>query len=113
MLSSEHRLRKKKDIDAVFKRGKFFREQFLSLKLKKNNLPHSRFAFIVGKKVSKKAVERNKVKRRLREATREQISDIKEGYDIIVMSFPGAHQKSFTEVKKATNRLYKKARVMK
>ena len=55
MLSIKNRLKKKKDFAQVFKKGKNFKDDALSLKFAKNNLAASRFAFIVSLKVSKKA----------------------------------------------------------
>ena len=60
MLVQKNRLTKKKDFDKTFKQGQGFKHDFLYLKIKKNNLESSRFGFIVSKKFSKKATERNK-----------------------------------------------------
>ncbi|MBU1119294.1 ribonuclease P protein component [Patescibacteria group bacterium] len=84
MLPKEHRLRKKKDIDAVHKKGRFSRHQFLSLKCAPNQQSASRFTFLVGTKISKKAVERNRVKRQLREITRGLLPNIVNGFDVLV-----------------------------
>ena len=46
MFSKEQRLKKKKDIDWVFKKGKSFKQGFLILKAAKNNLNTSRFGFL-------------------------------------------------------------------
>lgn len=81
MLPEKNRLKSQKEIDQLFKDGKAVRNSFLFLKYKENNLKNSRFAFSVGLKYSKKAVERNKMKRVLREATRSLLQDIKPGYD--------------------------------
>ena len=62
MLSQQNQLKKKKDFEKVFKKGKGFKEDFLVLIFKKNNLNQSRFGFIVSKNFSKKANLRNKIK---------------------------------------------------
>ncbi|GAI32984.1 unnamed protein product, partial [marine sediment metagenome] len=62
MLNKRNRLKKKKDFDKVFKQGQGFKQDFLYLKIRKNNLKSSRFGFVVSKKFSKKAVIRNKIK---------------------------------------------------
>lgn len=79
MLSGDNRLKKKKDFEYVFKKGKGFKEDFLFVKLVKNNLKITRFGFVVGYKVSKKAVLRNKVKRRLRETVKAELPKIRKG----------------------------------
>ncbi len=81
MLSEKYRLKSKKEIDQLFKNGKAVRNSFLFLKYKENNIENSHFAFSIGLKYSKKAVERNKMKRILREAIRPFIQDIKPGFD--------------------------------
>lgn len=112
MLKRKFRLRKKKDFEMVIKRGKFFKGENLSLVKKNNGFHFSRFAFLVGKKVSKKAVVRNKIKRRLSEIIRTNLSKIKKGYDVIFFTFPGIEKNSFKELKKETLFLLKRARLI-
>ncbi|MDA3815635.1 MAG: ribonuclease P protein component [Patescibacteria group bacterium] len=81
MLPRKHRLKSKKEIDELFKSGKAVRNSFLFLKYKENNLESSRFAFSVGLKYSKKAVERNNIKRTLRESLKPFLKSVKPGYD--------------------------------
>lgn len=112
MLAKKNRLRKKKDIERVFKEGKGFKEDFLVLKIVKNNLENSRFAFIVSQKVSKKATLRNKIRRRLRELVRLKIKEIKTGIDGVVMALPGLEKKDFWELEEIINRIFKKANLI-
>ncbi|PIP16865.1 MAG: ribonuclease P protein component [Candidatus Portnoybacteria bacterium CG23_combo_of_CG06-09_8_20_14_all_37_13] len=72
---------------------------FLYLKYKTNNLNKNQFRIIVSLKVSKKAVVRNKIKRRIREVLRQL--DVKQGYDIVVITNKEIVGKSFQEIKKA------------
>jgi len=113
MLSKKNRLKKKKDFDDVFKRGQGFKDAFLYLKIKRNNLERSRFGFSVSKKFSFKAVERNKIKRRLREVIKLKIPIIKKGIDGIVVVMPGLEKSNFQDLEKAINRLFKKAKIFK
>lgn len=109
MLAKENRLKKKKDVENVWKKGKSFRTGLLSLKTLKNNQTAGRFAFAVGTKVSKKAVVRNKLKRRLREITRRRLSHIKPGIDVMLIALPGLENKDFQQTEETTNKLFKKA----
>ena len=111
MLSNINRLRKKKDFEKVLKEGKSFKEDFLILKIKKNKLEELRFGFIVSQKVSKKAVVRNKIKRRLREVIKEEIKRIKKGFDIILITLPETEIKDFQKIKTTIEKLFKKARI--
>lgn len=109
MLPKLHRLRKDTDIKRVFRIGKGHKEDFLFLKLVKNDLKASRFAFIAGQKVSKKAVIRNKIKRRLREAVGSKMPNIKKGFDVVATAQKGLETRSFEELSAATEKILKKA----
>ncbi len=85
MAFSKNRLRKKSQFEEVFKKGKSRGGDLFLVKIKENNLPYSRFAFVVPSRVFKKAVERNKTKRRLREVIRKMKEEIKEGKDVIII----------------------------
>jgi len=113
MLSSTNRLRKKKDIEKVFEKGKRFKEDFLILKIKRNALSQTRFGFIVSQKVSKKATLRNKIKRRLREIVSKKMGKLQKGLDALLIACPGLEIKDFWEVDETLNKLFKKAKCLK
>ncbi len=100
MLKKENRLKKKKDFDIVFKQGVFKKSSFILFGFKENNLDYSRFGIIISKKISNKAVVRNKIKRRIREIVRNKIDQIKKGFDIIIVPYKGIEEKSFQEIEK-------------
>ena len=112
MLPKKNRLKNKKDFERIFKQGKSFKEDFLFLKIRKNNLKESRFGFIVSLKVSKKAVLRNKVKRRLREIIKERLPEIKSGIDGVLIAQRNIEEKDFSEIKEVINKLFKKAKIL-
>ncbi len=91
MLPASNRLTKKTDFEAVRQKGKFYTSKLLSIsyaKRKQKELP-VRFGFIVSKKISMKAHERNKIKRTLREFFRLNLNKIKPGYDFVVVAKVG------------------------
>lgn len=96
MLGKQHRLKKQKDFDAVAKEQSFF-EDFLVLKKAKNNTDVSRFGFVVSSKVSKKAVIRNKIKRRLRNIIKEHMQSIEKGYDIVIFTKKGIEEEKIEQ----------------
>lgn len=108
MLVFRNRLKKQKDFEGVFKNGRGFKQDLLYLKVKKNSLKSTRFGFIVSKKFSKKAVDRNKIKRILREIVRENIPIIKTGFDVVIVVNPGA-EKNFEKLGLMIDKLFKKA----
>jgi len=115
MLPRKNRLKKKKDFERIFKKGKEYKEDFLLLKTISNNLQFSRFGFIINKKVVKKATIRNKIKRRLREVVRREIlPKIKKRVDCVIIVKPGIKSEnfSFEKIKNTLYKLTKKAKLL-
>lgn len=112
MLPKENRLKKKKDFEQVFKEGKGFEEDFLFLKIRKSKSKETRFGFVVSQKVSKKAVVRNKIKRRLREIIREEIPLIQKGTNGVFVIKKNIVKKDFQEVRDVIIRLLKKSGIL-
>ena len=100
MLPKKYRLTGKKDFEKVFKAGQGRYAKIIGIKFAKNNLENSRFGFIVSKKVSAKAVVRNKIKRQAREVIRLNLGDIKSGLDIVIICQPEIVEKNYQEIEK-------------
>lgn len=113
MLPKKNRLKKKKDFEKVFKKGKGTKESFLFFKWVFNNLKISRFGFVVNQKVSKKAVLRNKVKRRLRELIKLKLPEIKNGIDGVFVAQPGLEKKDYKQIEDVLSKILPKAKVLK
>lgn len=114
MLPAPNRLKKEQNFKRVFKEGDGFKKSFLFLKLlNRDDQRESRFGFVVSTKVSKKAVTRNKIKRRLREIVRDKISEVKSGRDVIIVTQPGIDTQSFHQLKQNLLQLLKKADLIK
>jgi ribonuclease P protein component len=99
MLPKINRIKKKKDFETIFKNSKSFRANLFIFRISENNLGINRFGFVVSKKVSKSAVVRNKVRRRLSDIMRAESEKMKMGIDLIIITFPGIDKKDFSEVK--------------
>lgn len=108
MLPQKYRL-KSKEIERVFKKGRIYRGVFLLLKLKRNNLKVSRFAFVVPMSLSKKAPKRNRLRRQLQEILRKKLSFLKIGFDGILIALPGALEKNYKEIEKEIDKLLRLA----
>ncbi len=109
MLPTRNRLRKTKEIEKVFQEGSGFKEGPLFLKSIKNGLKVSRFTFIVGKKTAKKASQRNKTKRRLRDITKKNLPRFKKGLDVIIVALKGVEGKTYEELENSAQKLFKRA----
>lgn len=94
--------------------GKRYHSPFLTLRVVKNGGDeYPRFAFVVSKKVAKKAVERNRLKRRGYEATRTFSDDIVEPVLCIFYPKKEIHTLSFKELTAEIGSLLEKAGLIK
>lgn len=112
MFSKKHQL-KAKDFRQVLKEGKSFREDVLLLKIKKNNLRKNRIGFLISKRISKKAVLRNKIKRRLKTVVEQRIKNFLKGLDLVFIGFPGIEKKKIAEIEKLVEKIFIKAKILK
>ena len=96
MLPRKYRLNNYLDIEKIKKEGKPLTSNHFSLLfLDRNDDKRVRVGFVVSKKISNRAVVRNKVKRRLSEAFRTVIEKINCNCDFLVLS-----KKSIVDLKK-------------
>lgn len=79
MLKRKYRLSAKTKI----KNFNSFNSSYFILRFTENKLEHNRFGFIVSKKVDKKAVVRNRLKRSFRLCIENNFKEIKLGYDML------------------------------
>lgn len=77
----------KKDFKKVVQNGKKIKSEHLIVKYILNNLGILRLGFLLSKKFSKKAVIRNKLKRRIKEIFRKE--EFKKGIDVVIIPLPG------------------------
>jgi len=112
MLPKTNRLKKKKDFDRVARSKRRAVGQFLVVKACSNKQPATRVGFVVSKKVSKKAVLRNKTKRRLREAVTALLPQIRHGYDLVFFSRPQIIEKDLPAIKDEAEQLLKRLKLL-
>jgi ribonuclease P protein component len=112
MLPRKYKLKEENDFKETFKQGKYFQQQFIKIKILKNDLAINRFGFLIGLKISKRAVQRNKIKRRLEEIIRLKLEEMKPGFDIIVMVNPEIKEKDYQAIKENLASLFKKAKLL-
>jgi ribonuclease P protein component len=107
----KYRLRGR-EFKEVLKKGKRFRVNGLIVKLILKE-KGKKFGFLISKKILKKAVQRNKVKRRLRETLRERVEDIKDGVRIVFIALKGLEEKEFLELKEIFEKILEKSKILK
>lgn len=76
-----------------------------------NELPYSRFGFSVSRRIGK-AVVRNKVKRRLREAVRLRMTHIQSGWDLVFIARNPISDADFHAIDAACARLLRRASLL-
>ena len=113
MLKKINRVTKKNDFDKIFKQGRSAFGSVLGIKALKNRLAYSRFGVIVSQKVSKKATARNTVKRRIREAVKNNLNRIEPGYDYIIVALPPVVKEDYRGIEAAALFCLRKLRLIK
>ena len=104
-------LKKKKDFQAVYSRGKSYANRFLVLYVFRSNGFQGKVGFAAGKKLGN-AVKRNRVKRLLRESYRMHQSEIEEGVSLLLVGRKAALAVKCQELEKAFLALGRKAGIM-
>jgi len=82
-LPREARLVRRGEFDAVYRAGKRRSSSYFTVFLRANELPQSRFGVSI-KKALGGAVERNRIRRRLREIVRCHRKEMLAGWDIVI-----------------------------
>lgn len=103
------RLRQRREFAAVYRRGRPYRSDLLVLRALRTKHPLSRFGFTVGRATGK-AVVRNRVKRRLREAVRSL--PVAAGWDLVLNARRGAAEADYHRLRAVVSELMARARVL-
>ena len=112
MLPKDYRLRLDKDIKMLFSQGKSIFGVIIGVKYKPNHLKNSRFAIVIGKKISKKAVIRNRLRRQISAILYEELKKFKINYDLIILVRPNIINKKRDEIKEDLFKIFKKISIL-
>lgn len=98
------RIRKKKEFEHVFSNGRWLNSKYVDICYA---FGQSRKAgFIVSKKISKKAVIRNKVKRRLREIYRLNKHSLPDSLQLIIVAKKGVDKLKYSDLENEIKTLF-------
>ena|SRR3989338_8562794 len=111
MLPQKNRINKKLFLEFM-KKAKTFSSDNLNLKVAYNCPKNRAFAFVASLKVSKKAAERNKLKRRARAITYSLLKNVSPGICAAVFFKPAIMGKKYAGIKDELTSLYKKAKII-
>ncbi len=103
----DRRLRKSSDFQLLRERGISRAHPLLILRAARNELPYSRFGFIVGRRVAAKAVIRNRLRRRLREIVRR--ASVQGGWDVLLIARKAAIEEQYETLQEAVLELVRRA----
>lgn len=124
MLPQQNRLKKTRDIEIVMENGRFFSGHTINLKvwfINPDQFPKRgytkqdlKFAFVVGKKVHKSAVNRNRLKRQMREVVRLLLkgAKLRPGSMVVVMAKKEMLDATHKDIEKDMNFLLSKAKII-
>ena len=87
MLAKRYRFHSRGGMKYTYKKGKTIRTPKISLVYNKNERNRQRFSVVVSKKVLKSAVGRNRIRRRVYEAIRQELPGYKAKNDCIFVIF--------------------------
>jgi len=108
-MQSRHRLTTSKQFSQVHREGLSIANRLLVVRVLANGLDHSRFGFLVSKRIGN-AVVRNRVKRRLREVVR--LTMVKPGWDAVFIARRDINRADFQELKRAAENLLSRTKLV-
>ena len=100
------------DFKRVRRTGKSYAHPLIVLVALPNEKDYSRFAVVAGRSMGK-AVQRNRAKRRLREALRPLLPSIAPGWDVIFITRRPMAAATFQEIQRALQTLLDRTKVLK
>ena len=112
LMNKKYRLRNNDDFKKVYKKGKNYWNRNLILYIMENDLNHTRIGFSITKKIGNSVV-RNRTRRRMKEICRQNLNNIKEGYDIIFIPKKNVVDITYEDLKSGMLHLLKKSYLIK
>ena len=110
-MEKKYRLRRNKDFQYTYKKGRSLGHPLLVLIYRKTRNMEIRIGYSVTKKFGN-AVQRNRIKRQLREILRLQLPRLKQGHDVIFIVRREAKGASYKSLENAVNQLLRRGNLL-
>ena len=110
-MKRRYRVQENERFQEIRRRGRSYSEHRLVLCALPNDLPYSRFGFSVSRRIGK-AVVRNRIKRRIREAVRLKMGQIQSGWDLVFIARNPIRDADFHQIDAACARLLRRASLL-
>lgn len=110
MKKTLYRLRKNREFQRVFKKGRKIPGRYTLLFYRRNNKNYNRFGFTISKKVGK-SVRRNRIKRLYFEVLRHMEQDLQKGYDFVVVARRKATEMDYHGAQKDLKKILDRAQM--
>ena len=101
-------LRRKADFDALAREGTARSTRLLVLRSRRTDRPETRIGMSTPRSLGG-AVQRNRVRRRLRALMRERLSEVGVGWDLLIICRPEAATASYAELRDAVRSLLERS----
>jgi len=111
-MERKYRLRLSVDFQRTRREGKAWTDHLMVLCALPNDLTYSRFGFAASKRIGK-AVDRNRARRRMREAVRLCRGTLAEGWDMVFVARPPIALATYAEIVRAIEKLLSQANLRK
>jgi ribonuclease P protein component len=111
-MERKYRIRLNSDFQRVRKEGRSWVHRLVVLCALPNGLHYSRFGFAASKRIGK-AVTRNRIRRRMREAVRLRRSTITEGWDLVFIARSPIIRATYVDIERAIHDLLTQAHLCK
>jgi ribonuclease P protein component len=101
-------LRRKADFDAIARGGTTRSTRLLVLRMLRTDRPETRVGLSTPRSLGG-AVQRNRVRRRMREVVRERLPEVGAGWDLLLIARPEAASATYAELREAVRSLLERS----
>jgi len=105
LLPKAARITEDREFKAIISKGRSYKGDLVVMYVSPGQTEGSRFGFATARKIGK-SVQRNRVKRLLRETVREVLPNIRGAFDFVVIGRPRAAGASYADVRTDVARLF-------